>query len=94
MLGMRALFEKDPTMAYVSADCKLRIANGDYEKYADVERLGLCIEDGFNSMGGAGVLGFMLALVGLVTFFGGIAWVRHALRSSKSVKPAHKSASQ
>ena len=80
MLGLSALLDGDPTMQEVIADCKVRIANGDYEMFTATERLDACLEDGFKSMGGTEVFGLAIAFVGLLTLVAGLAWVRHALR--------------
>ena len=84
MLGLSALFEGDPTMQEVIADCKVRIADGDYHAFVVAERLDACLEDGFKSMGGAEVVGLAIASVGLVTLLAGLAWVRYAIKSYKS----------
>ena len=84
ILGGTALFEGDPTIEQVTADCRSRIVNGDYEMFAATERLDACLEDGFKSMGGAEVFGLAIAFVGLLTLMAGLAWVRHALRPANT----------
>jgi len=83
MLGLSALFEGDPTIEQITADCRSRIVNGDYEMFAATERLDACLEDGFKSMGGAEVFGLAIAFVGLTTLVIGLAWVRYALRRTQ-----------